>query len=387
MSSVKKILFIVRHDLDSKPGGDTVQIYETKSHLERIGYEIDITHSGFIKKKIDKDLLSQYRLVHFFNLFLAYQHRDLLFRVREIEIPIVCSPIFWNTCTYEKLSKSISPSKIIVLKIANSIPKNYAEIFFTSRLKSMAFNRYYVDHMRNVLSQSAMVLPNAVSEMQCLKDVLQVQFDSAMIPNAARWIDEDCGSSFACPNEFILSVGRIEFRKNQLHLIQAMQDISIPLVFVGDINVSEQKYWQTCLCEIKKRNLHVLHIPHQRFEVVCQLYRKALLHIQPSWFETPGLSSLEAAALGCRIVCTNVGSAQEYFGGLAEYCTPSDPSSIRDAILKSLKKTNNSDLLQNFVRKNYTWEIAAQKTHEAYQKILHNEIRHASEVNNEECYS
>ncbi len=52
----------------------------------------------------------------------------------------------------------------------------------------------------------------------------------------------------------------------------------------------------------------------------------------PSWFETTGLSSLEAAAMGCNIVITRKEDAYEYFENDACYYDPESPESIFQAI-------------------------------------------------------
>jgi glycosyltransferase involved in cell wall biosynthesis len=102
---------------------------------------------------------------------------------------------------------------------------------------------------------------------------------------------------------------------------------------------------------------------------LLKFYEKAKVHILPSWFETCGLSSLEAAAMGCNIVVTDKGYTRDYFGDEAFYCDPGDP----DSILRAVKKAAQSPLqkkLQAKVFTDYTWTQAAIKTIEAYKKVL-----------------
>ena len=73
-----------------------------------------------------------------------------------------------------------------------------------------------------------------------------------------------------------------------------------------------------------------------------------------SWFETTGLSSLEAAALGCNIVITNKGDTKEYFGDQAWYCDPSSPDSIRRAVDEAAASGSNGALQKKIVSE-YTW--------------------------------
>jgi glycosyltransferase involved in cell wall biosynthesis len=93
------------------------------------------------------------------------------------------------------------------------------------------------------------------------------------------------------------------------------------------------------------------------------------VHILPSWFETTGLSSLEAAFMGCNIVITDKGDAREYFGTNAFYCDPGDPQSIRAAIEKASESEYN-EALHDMIQKKYTWEEAAIQTYKAYQQTI-----------------
>ena len=95
------------------------------------------------------------------------------------------------------------------------------------------------------------------------------------------------------------------------------------------------------------------------------------MHVLPSWFETTGLSSLEAAAMGCNIVITNKGDAKEYFMEYAYYCDPESPPSILKAVEEAARNPMNTNL-PDLIRKKYTWHEAAQKTLEAYKTVLSN---------------
>ncbi len=88
-----------------------------------------------------------------------------------------------------------------------------------------------------------------------------------------------------------------------------------------------------------------------------------------SWYETPGLSSLEAAASGCAIVSTEVGTAYEYFGDYAEYCDPKDINSIKSAIERAWEK-GPLELLKEKIIEYYNWERAAMLTLDAYIDLL-----------------
>jgi len=119
-----------------------------------------------------------------------------------------------------------------------------------------------------------------------------------------------------------------------------------------------------------KDNIHFIgHIAHDS-EVLASAYSAARVFVLPSWAETPGLATLEAGLAGCNIVITNRGSTTEYFKNFATYCNPSSVKSIRNAIIEAYNREKNEEL-RNHILQNYTWDIVAKKTLEAYELIVH----------------
>ena len=89
----------------------------------------------------------------------------------------------------------------------------------------------------------------------------------------------------------------------------------------------------------------------------------------PSWFETTGLVSLEAALCGCNIVSTSQGYARDYFADFAWYCDPARSSSIRDAVEQAWASPPRPKLIDR-VLANYTWEHTARESLRAYEMVL-----------------
>jgi glycosyltransferase involved in cell wall biosynthesis len=102
-------------------------------------------------------------------------------------------------------------------------------------------------------------------------------------------------------------------------------------------------------------------------------YAAARIHALVSWYDTPGLVSLEAALAGCNIVTTDRGSPREYFGNLAYYCDPGKRDSICQAIRDAWHGTKDHRL-KELVFNNYTWEKAALKTYRAYQSVCSHQL-------------
>ena len=98
-------------------------------------------------------------------------------------------------------------------------------------------------------------------------------------------------------------------------------------------------------------------------------YRQAKVHVLPSWFETTGLSTLEAAAMGCNIVITRKGDTEEYFEDYAFYCEPDSPDSIFAAVEKASERAVDPALREKIFTQ-YTWVQTAEKTKAAYNEIM-----------------
>jgi glycosyltransferase involved in cell wall biosynthesis len=164
----------------------------------------------------------------------------------------------------------------------------------------------------------------------------------------------------------IICVGRIEVRKNQLNLIRALNDSSYTLYIIGKPAPNHLNYYETCR-SIASENIHFLE--HVTDEELLGHYATAAVHVLPSRFETTGLSSLEAASMGCGIVVTACGDTREYFEDMVLYCDPESPASIFKAV-EHAAELGGSELLKAKINSNYTWEHAAKATALAYKEVM-----------------
>ena len=163
-------------------------------------------------------------------------------------------------------------------------------------------------------------------------------------------------------------MGRIEPRKNQLALLEALRETDIPVTLVGQGGRYSRGYARRCR---QAAGAKVRFIDQQPAGALRELYRSARVHACVSWYETPGLASLEAALSGCVIVATPGGCTREYLGGDAYYCRPDDPESIRAVVEAALAAAPSRTLAERVARE-FTWEAAADKTLEAYRLALGN---------------
>jgi len=218
-----------------------------------------------------------------------------------------------------------------------------------------------------------LLLPNSNAEAQQLVRYFGVPLERIhVVPNGAdrRFIEADA-ESFARRTglrDFVLYPGRIEPRKNQLGLLKAMRGSGAPVVILGDAVPGYEPYLTKCREVADDHVRFVSRIDHDD-PLLASAYAACGCLALASWFETPGLVALEAGMSGTPLVLPEGGSASEYFGPLATYVKPNDPSGIRRAVLAALAR-GRSERLARVVRENYSWEAAAKATREAYEKVI-----------------
>ncbi|MBS1526326.1 MAG: glycosyltransferase family 4 protein [Bacteroidetes bacterium] len=219
--------------------------------------------------------------------------------------------------------------------------------------------------IREILKKAAVILPNSASEYKRITQTYRCNTRYFIVPNGidAHLFKRNCSAEK--DPYMVLCVARIEGIKNQLNLIRALNDTKFNLVLIGSFAPNQKAYYDECRRVAAK---NITFIDNVLQEQLVKYYQHAKVHVLPSWFETTGLSSLEAAVMGCNIVITDRGDAKEYFGSNAFYCNPSDPQSILSAVEKASRCRYNEDLYE-MIMKRYTWKEAALQTLKAYQSI------------------
>jgi glycosyltransferase involved in cell wall biosynthesis len=356
-----KILFISRATLYKDKGGDTIQVLNTAKFLKRLGIGVEIR---LCNETID---YTPFDLIHFFNII---RPADILLHLKKSCKSFVISTIFVDYSEYEKkernglagfIFRTFSPDVIEYAKVLARSIVNHEKIISPEYL--------WLGHrkaVQKIIRQASLLLPNSESEYRRLVDHFKIKSNYRVIPNA---IDPEI---FVAPtisdrNErLVLCVGRIEGRKNQLNLIKAVNNTDFELVIIGSPSPNQANYYEQCKILAGKNIKFIQALDQQQLSAY---YSRAKVHALPSWFETTGLSSLEAGAMGCNIVITDKGDTWDYFEDNAFYCDPSSPASILGAIEEAASNDIKGNLRKGIMKK-YTWTETARKTLESYQEVL-----------------
>lgn len=368
-----KILFQSRATLFVAPGGDTVQLVKTAEYLRRIGVEVDIGTT-------DEPDLKAYDLVHLFNLMRPDDVFAQAENARRQGLPIALSTIYGLYTEFERkargglagiASRHLSPWNIERLKVVAKGIKNQS---MSKGAWQIALHGYHHQCAR-LVDLVDVFLPNSGSEM----DRVHHDFPVArarpfeVVPNAVDVEVFDPTKVRPRPDierlrGCIVSAARIEGRKCQLELIRAARDLPVDLVLIGKPAMNNIGYYEAVQREAGPRVHFIGQVDHTQ---LAEYYAVAKVHALISWMETPGLSSLEAGAMGCNLVITDKGDTRDYFGDEAFYADPASVSSIREALAQALAAPA-PEALQQRIRCDFTWEKAAAATLRGYQAALAN---------------
>lgn len=169
--------------------------------------------------------------------------------------------------------------------------------------------------------------------------------------------------------DYLLCVGRVEPRKNQLMLAHALKGTNIPIVLAGHCL---DKEYGSLVRSCGGDNVFFVN-RLEDIDLLASAYAGARVYCLPSWAEGASLANLEAAASGCRLVLSNRSSEKEYFGDFAEYCDPAMPESIRNAVLTAWDKPMTGEQghrQMEFIAREYSWTQHIAKTARAYAATL-----------------
>ena len=360
---MKVLLWVIQGNII--PGGHQVQLDQTARFLRELGVDAQVCYNSEAR-------VGDFDLVHSFGLPPQW-----LRRCRQARVPVVISTIYWARSytmgeerTYVTTGEAARAFKGRMRRGAalwyKTLRGRAGEACSQKLARQIAYRASY--------EMADLLLPNSEMEAQTILADLEVTTPYHVVPNAvdaARFRLPDAPTK----RDYVLFAGRFEPHKNQLGLIRAWNAELPPLKIVGQAHPHHEVYYQKCLRESQPKNIEILPgVPHDQLPA---LYQGAKLHILPTWFETTGLVSLEAALCGCNVVTTSRGYAREYFEDLAWYCDPAQRESIRQSVMGAWQSPFRAQLRER-VLDNYTWEHTARATLEGYNTVLSGDFSNAA---------
>jgi glycosyltransferase involved in cell wall biosynthesis len=181
-------------------------------------------------------------------------------------------------------------------------------------------------------------------------------------------------TKYQIPQDFILTVGTCEPRKNIRTLVQAYVQLpenvknDHPLVIAGG------KGWLHSDIDAliaSQDSGHIHRIGYVDELELPALYSAASIFVYPSLYEGFGLPILEAMASGTPVITSNTSSMPEIGGDAAVYFDPADPNQLTTILLELIDDVDLRGELRRkgFVNaKQFSWEKTARETLRIYEE-------------------
>jgi glycosyltransferase involved in cell wall biosynthesis len=341
-----KVRTVGRFDAFAAPGGGEVQLAQTTAALRASG--VDARHW----RPWDDSLSHDVDLLHFFGG--RREFIPLVEAARKQGTRVALSTIAW----FDWRNVWREPSSLLTRSVA------------TARYGLRAAFPRVPSWRRRLYEAADVLLPNSQAEAEQLMRLFRVPAAKIrVVPNGfdARFAQGDPALFMHRygVRDFVLCVGRIEPRKNQLNLIRALRGSGRALVILGDVVPGHEAYAKACR---EAADVDVRFLPAITHEdpLLASAYAACRCLALVGWYETPGLAALEAAATGTPLVLPRGGCADEYFGPHAEYVAPRDLQRIRSAVLAASQRDRSADLAR-LVAAAFNWKRVAEATKAAYE--------------------
>ncbi|MFC0444253.1 glycosyltransferase family 4 protein [Pseudidiomarina halophila] len=334
----------------TRAGGLRTQFERTTEELEKLGCEITyFTGANF-------EELRSVDLCHIFSMNSPTYFKGIA--LKKLNKPLVYSSVMWRESKPVFIRTLLNLSDALPFKIFNDVVA-----------------------CRDLSRLSDVILPNTNQEKEWLRKAIGVDPKKMLVvPNGAdnRFknsnLDEvDLNLPF---DDFVFSSCVVYQRKNLVRLADACLENGFPLVIAGPI---EDEGIFDLIQKKAERGLSVKFLGGLANDDVMlgALYKRCRVFALPSFYETPGISALEAGLQGGNIVVTKVGGAEQYFGEYARYVDPYDKRDISDKLADAwhnpLSQRQKEELASHIADK-YSWLAVAQHTKQVYEEVVNGKI-------------
>lgn len=380
-----RILLVNHGSAGNWGGGDGVQMQETAKRLALRGHEAVVMNS-------DNPETRGYDIVHIFNCRTVNSLQQQIYACKKNDIPIVISPIWisisralWGSRgTLSVLKEAVKSESTGSKQLLEALKKRRLVVEVAEgnveASGHCSFDNNY-ELISTLLNEADGLLPNSWLELQAVRTDLNWSGECFEIahygvdPGKFLNADPEPFRQFSgIRSSFVLQAGRIEPAKNQAMLCWALRNTEIKIILIGG-----SSHWPSYadLCkQISGDKITIIdHIPQN---LLASAYASAAVHVLPTWMETCGLVTLEAALSGTPVVGSTFGHELEYLKNDCWYCDPADENSIYEAIKQAMKggrKDKKAIQLKKRVLSEYNWEQAAEATEMLYKRVLNQRKR------------
>lgn len=356
MEGKMRVLIQNRPGTFSQRGGDTVVIERLAAGLKSRGVDVVVDTDA-------RENPANYDLVHLFNFATPDFTRALAERARSACRPYVVTSLFEDISIFHNQSITASQALIQYVQRGQS-----AEWYAANRPNSAAVQGCPPFDCSWLAENASALFTTGQSESDAIKryfprakDPVVVQLGHEVGAAGDRSLFERTYGI----KDFVLCVGRLETRKNQLMLLKALESSDIPVVLVAGDFTYQPEY--AAAVRAFKRKGQTIVLERLSAEMLASAYAACKIHALPSWFELPGLVSLEAGAAGKNVVASQNGTGIDCMKEFAFYVDPGSEQSIRNGIMAAFYAPVRPEFVA--LCKSQTWDAMVEATIAQYAKI------------------
>ncbi|HXI23186.1 MAG TPA: glycosyltransferase family 1 protein [Pyrinomonadaceae bacterium] len=178
-------------------------------------------------------------------------------------------------------------------------------------------------------------------------------------------------------DEFLLFVGTLEPRKNLLTMLRAFEEVITRTSARPQLVIAGGEGWliDETLSFMNSASLkdRIQLTGYLNDEDLRALYSSSRAFVYPSLYEGFGLPPLEAMACGAPVIASRIATLRETLGEAAILVEPLDVQTLSRTIVEALKDERRRAAMREAGIKHaakFSWDEAARRTHEVYERVL-----------------
>lgn len=304
-------------------------------------------------------VINQHLLIPFYIIKFGIDVLNSPGNVSPLYVPC-CSVLTIKTMHHYQTQDQMDPYSKIYRRIFVKISAQRADMIIANSMS----NKNDICHFLKVPKEKVVIVLEAVNSEQFIPISKEKVLPSLL--------------NYGIQNPYLLFVSALWPYKNALGLVKAFHilvkkyNISHSLVIVGG---GWESYKQEIIIEAKRSAIinRIIFPGHIDNKQINTIYSGADVFVYPSYYETFGLTVLEAMAAGIPVVASNRSSIPEIVGDAGLLVNPDNIEQMAEAIYHLISQ---KDLREKYIRKGleraklFTWEKTARETLDVYKEAF-----------------
>ena len=315
---MEKVLIVLRHDAQDKPGGDTALLTDIYTSLSNF----DCT----LVTGLPKSVVS-FKFVVGCNLDRPIEGYELLKLCKKNSVPLHFMTLHHSSHNAMRnyLQDGLLGWKKVIAFLANYDPIKYEQFLWNIRvIISKVFKKHKLKYGNVAKAQNALIRESEFLLVVSDKEIESIERDIGtiasktiifphLLPSDPQEIIKDN------QNKIIFCPGRIECRKNQLFILRVAECMpELDFVFMGRINKSDRKFYNLFTRKVSKlKNVKVAQ-PLDIKEFKNYLMNSDVV-LTASWFEVTSLIELDVLRKHKKLVCNSSSYNSSFFINSLQY--------------------------------------------------------------------